>query len=78
MVIAVFCRGYCWALRVNCLVALVVKNIPANARDIRDVGLSLDSGRSPGEGSSLQYSYLEKSMDRGANSGLLSQRVGVK
>ena len=31
-------------------VALVVKNLPANAGDIRDVGLIPGPGRSPGEG----------------------------
>ena len=48
--------------------ALVEKNPPANAGDIRDVGLILGSGRSPGEGHSnpLQYSYLESPMDREA------------
>ena len=42
-------------------VALVVKNVPANAGDIR-------SGRSPGggHGNPLQYSRLENPMDRGA------------
>ena len=46
---------------------LVVKNWPANAGDIKDVGLIPGSGRSPGEGhgNPLQYSYLENSMDRG-------------
>ena len=49
-------------------VALVVKNLPANAEDIRDVGLIPGSGRSPGEGNgnSLQCSCLENSVDRGA------------
>ena len=39
-------------------VALVVKNLPANAGDIRDMGLIPGSGRSPGGGHSnpLQYS----------------------
>ena len=49
--------------------ALVVKNLLANAGDIRDMGQSLPgSGRSPGEenGSSLQYSFQENSMVRGA------------
>ena len=43
---------------------LVVKNRPANAGDIKDVGLIPGSGRSPGEGhgNPLQYSYLENSM----------------
>ena len=48
--------------------ALVIKNLPANARDIRDVGSIPGSGRSPGggHGNPLQYSYLKNSMDRGA------------
>ena len=48
-------------------VVLVVKNLPANARDIRDAGLIPGSGRSPGEGNGnpLQYSCLENPMDRG-------------
>ena len=47
---------------------LVVKNTPANAGDVRDVGLIPGSGRSPGEGKGypLQYSCLENPMDRGA------------
>ena len=47
--------------------ALVVKNLLANAGDVRDTGLVPGSGRSPGEGngSPLQYSCLEDSMDRG-------------
>ena len=49
-------------------VALVVKNSPANAGDIRDTGLIPVSGRSPGggHGNPLQYSCLENPMDRGA------------
>ena len=41
-------------------VVLVVKNLPANAGDVKDVGLLPGLGRSPGEGngSALQYSYL--------------------
>ena len=56
--------GSSWASQV----ALVVKNTPANAGDIRDVGLILESGRSPGEGhgNPLQYSSLENPMGRGA------------
>ena len=48
-------------------VVLVVKNTPANAGDVRDAGLIPWSGRSPGggHGNLLQYSCLEKSMDRG-------------
>ena len=42
-------------------VALVVKNLPANAGDIRDTGLIPGLGRSPGgsRGNPLQYSCLE-------------------
>ena len=49
-------------------VALVVKNLPANAGDLRDVSSIPVSGRSPGggHGNPLQYSCLEKPMDRGA------------
>ena len=48
-------------------VALVVKNLLGNARDLRDVGSISGSGRSPGEehGNPLQYSYLENPMNRG-------------
>ena len=47
---------------------LVVKNPPANAGDLRDIGSIPGSGRSLGEGHSnlLQYACLEKPMDRGA------------
>ena len=47
---------------------LVVKNLPASARDIRKVGLVPGSGWSPGggNGSPLQYSCLENPMDWGA------------
>ena len=49
-------------------VALVVKDLPADARDIRDTGLIPGLRRSPGEGygNPLQYSCLENPMDRGA------------
>ena len=47
---------------------LVVKNLPANAGDIREVDLILGSGRSPAEGNGnpWQYSYLGNPMERGA------------
>ena len=46
----------------------MVKNPPANAGDIRDVGSVPGSGRSPGEGNGnpLRYSCLENPMDVGA------------
>ena len=49
-------------------VALVVKNLPANAGDIRDMDSLPGSRRSPGggNGNPLQYSCLENRMDRGA------------
>ena len=48
-------------------VARVVKNLPANTGDERDVGLIPGLGRSPGErnGNLFQYSCLENPMDRG-------------
>ena len=49
-------------------VVLVVKNLPANAGDVRDMDLIPGSERSPGEGNgnALKYSCLENSMGRGA------------
>ena len=46
----------------------MVKNPPANAGDIREVGSIPGSGRSPaeGHGNPLQYSCLEYLVDRGA------------
>ena len=46
----------------------VVKNLPANARDTGDVGLTHGLGRTPGEGNGKphQHSYLGNGMDRGA------------
>ena len=49
-------------------VALVVKNVTANAEDLRDTGSILRLGRFPGggHGNPVQYSCLENPMDRGA------------
>ena len=46
----------------------MVKNLPASAEDIRDVGSIPGLGGSPGEGhgNPLQYSCLENPMDREA------------
>ena len=46
----------------------MVKNLPANAGDVRDAGLIPGSGRSPGRGhvNPLQYSCLGNPMDKGA------------
>ena len=47
----------------------MVKNLPADAGDTRDMALIPGSGRSPGEdnGNPLQYSCLGNSMNRGAS-----------
>ena len=48
--------------------SLVVKNLPANVGDVREVGLIPGSGRSPGgrHGPRLQSAFLEDSLDREA------------
>ena len=45
----------------------MVKILPANAGDLRNMGLILGSGISPGgeHGNPLQYSCLENPMNRG-------------
>ena len=57
-------------------VALVLKNLPANAGDVGDMGSIPASGRSPGQegvathsslGNPLQSSCLENPKDRGAS-----------
>ena len=47
---------------------LVVKNLPANVRDTRDMSSIPGLGKFPGEGNGnpLKYSCLEYPMDRGA------------
>ena len=57
----------------------MVKNLPANEADVRDVGLIPGLGRSPGGGygNPLQYSCLETPMDRGA-CGLQSRPYGTQ
>ena len=49
-------------------VRLVIKNLPANAEDLRDLGLITGLGISPGggHGNPLQYSCLENPTDKGA------------
>ena len=49
-------------------VGLVVKNLTANAGNLRNTGFMLRSGKSPeeGHGNPLQYSCLDYFMDRGA------------
>ena len=61
-------RGHMWQTHGASQVVLVVKNITANAGDIRDAGLIPALGRPPGGGhdNPFNYSWLENSMDRGA------------
>ena len=49
-------------------VALVIKNLLANAGDIRDIGSNPGTGKSlgGGHGNPLQHSCLENPVDRGA------------
>ena len=55
-------------LGIKSQVALVVKNPPTNAGDVRDAGLIPGSGSFPGggNGNPIQYSCLENPLDRGA------------
>ena len=57
-----------YATSVVSQMVLVVKNLPANAGDVRDTGSISVLGRSPGgaHGNPLRYSCLENPMDRGA------------
>ena len=59
-------------------VALVVKNSPATAGNIRDVGSIPELGRSPGErhGNPLWYSCLENPMDKGLHGIIKDYTVG--
>ena len=61
---------------------VVVKNLPANEGDIRDMYSILDPGRFPGEenGNPLQYSCLENPMERWVCrlQSTESQRVGYE
>ena len=64
--ISVFIDEHC--LQKASLVARVVKNLPANAEGIRDIGSIPGLGRSPGEGNGnpLQCFCLKNPVDRGA------------
>ena len=58
----------------------MVKNPPSNAGEARDAGSISELGRSPGEGNGnpLQYSCLEKSMNRGATKAVSMRLQGVR
>ena len=58
--------GYDWGSQAS-PVAQLVKNLPANAGDVRDMGSIPGVGRSSGEGNGkpLQYSCLKNPMDGG-------------
>ena len=64
------CFSHVWFFSILWTVACqAVKNLPANAGNVRDVGSIPGSGRSPGGGhgkNTLQYSCVENPMDRGA------------
>ena len=59
---------WCQVLHLGFPGGSVVKNLPTNAGYAGDMGSIPELGRSPGEenGTPLQYSCLENSMDRGA------------
>ena len=59
----------CWGSQI----ALVVKNLPANAGDTRDVRSIPGLGRSPGVGNGnlLRYSCLESPMEKGARQAIV-------
>ena len=61
-----------WEERASQMV-LVVKNLPANAEDVRDTGSIPGSVRSlgGGHGNPLQYSCLENPMGRGARQAIV-------
>ena len=64
---ALFTKQAVDGLKTGTVVALVVKNLPASAGDLKETGSIPGSGRSPeGHGNPLQYSCLENPMDRGA------------
>ena len=60
--------GHLLQITVDSKVALVVRDLPANAGDIRDLSSIPELGRSHGEGNgnTLQYSCLANPMERGA------------
>ena len=55
-------------------VSVIKKNLPTNARDIRDAGSVPGVGGIPGggHGNPLQYSCLENPMDRGAQQAIVN------
>ena len=61
-------------------VALVVKNLPANVGDLRDVSLIPGLGRSSGggHGNPLQYSCLENPIDKGARQAIIQSQTQLK
>ena len=74
-------RFWNWLHLFKCLgasqVALVIKNLPANARGIRDLGSIPGSGWSPGggPGNPLQYSCLENPPGQRSLAGYRVHRV---
>ena len=68
MLVEFICHCFYGIRQNSSQVALVVKNLPTSAENVRDTGWIPQSGRSLGEGkgNQLQYSCLENPMDRGA------------
>ena len=58
----------------------MVKNLPADAGDIRDSGSIHGLRKSPGggHGNPLQYSWLENPMDRGTCQATGLQSIGLQ
>ena len=63
-----FLRHFCFQISTHSQVVLVVKNLPANAGDSRDMSSVPGLGRSPRvrNGNPFPYSCLENPTDRGA------------
>ena len=61
-------KKYVGIIKIAFQVVRVLRNLPADAGDLRDTGSVFGLGRSPGggNGTPLQYSCLENFMDREA------------
>ena len=73
LLVTIYLFIYFWQVIIVYMGLLVVKKLPADAGNIRDVSSIPGSGRSPGEGNGnrLQYSCLENPMDRRAQQAMV-------
>ena len=71
-------RGGCMPAQGAFQVALVVKNLPANAGDIRDLGSVPGLGRSLGEGNGYSFQYSLSGESHGHRSLVSSRPWGHK